>query len=60
MTTIALIVAALALLVALAAVLVLVRDRRRHARQVAQLRGKVAGLRVDLTHHLNTSARWNG
>lgn len=60
MTTIALIVAAVALLVAFVAVLLLVRDRRRHARQVARLTAKVAGLRLDLTHHLNTSARWNG
>jgi hypothetical protein len=52
------VIAAAALLLALVALALLIRDRRRHAREVAQLKTRVAGLRVDLTHHLNTSARW--
>lgn len=48
-----------ALLAALVAVLLLVRDRRRHAREVTRLQYDVAALELDLQHHLNTSARWS-
>ena len=54
------ILATVALAAALVAVVLLVRDRRRHASEVAQLNQAVAAVNLTLTHHLNTSARWNG